>query len=238
MGANIFFIPSFFASSILLRRRWGALRRPVSDTSPSQTTSRNTLFVLDESIAAAIATSIPGSGESESSCNICIDITGVERYLCMLDESCDDEIEFACIDTSSWSLRIAKFCGCDEGFYLDQKWSCSLNCHGDDRSRILMREIDEFHTSIDDIMKPVFFHAKKSDLISRPKSILKRSKDTIILPFFPFEKEHCIYEMFHHLWSWYRSVFGHMSNEENTLSSTLCEFHIWFTCELEAGYRS
>ena len=176
--------------------------------------------------------------ECKTSSDISIDIAGIKRYFCMFDECCDDEIELTCIDSSCWSLWITKFCRCYEGFYFDKKRSGSFDSHRDDGSRVLMREIDKLHTSIHNIMKPIFLHAKESDFISWPKSIFQRSKNPIILPFFSFKKEYGIHQMLHHLRSRYWPIFGYMSNKEDALSGTFCELHIRFARELETWYDS
>lgn len=53
--------PSFRASSTRFLSRCGALMRPVSDTSPIKSIFLRLIFFLDDTIAAMIARSIPGS---------------------------------------------------------------------------------------------------------------------------------------------------------------------------------
>ena len=130
-------------------------------------------------------------------CDIEIDIA---RIKFRLGEFCHDgkeQIELSNRNSTSGTLRITEFGRCRECLYFDENRSISFDRHRQGTSREMkIFLVDKFHSRIGEIVQTIFFHLKKPDDISCPKSVLKRTENAIILGTNALKKEHNIHKMF------------------------------------------
>lgn len=129
-------------------------------------------------------------------------------------------------DTTCRSFWITKFCiGC-EGFDFYQERSISLHGKRESRTRnITIHRIDKLESWIWKVDKSSFFHTKKSNRISRSKSIFKCPKDTIILCPDSLEKQYYIHEMLERFWTRNGTILRDMTYQDDRFLEFFCNMH-------------